>query len=145
VTFTSYLPLTGVELDPVRHGGPADHADLVLGVAEEDGVADHVAVVIAGHDLLGLVRPEVLQRVDRDIGEQAPDVRALEIDVLHVEGLVEEDDGVLPGLLLVAPVGVFGLVGELVAADGRVAQHVNRAGILLEFGFEAGGFGRIHG
>ena len=100
--------------------------------------------MVTGHDLLGLIGAEVFKRVDRNIREQTHHVRAFKIDVLHVEGLIEENDAVLPSFLLVAPVGVFGLVRELVTARRRVAQHFDRAGVLLEFGFEARGFLGVH-
>ena len=84
----------GIVFNPVRHRGTTHDADLVFGVAEEDRITNHVTVVITGHDLLGLVRSEILKRVYCDVRQEAHDVRTFEIDVLHVEGLVEEDNGV---------------------------------------------------
>ena len=45
----------GVELHPVVRGRTTDEAHPVLVEEEEDRVADDVAVVIAGDELLGLV------------------------------------------------------------------------------------------
>ena len=84
----------GIVFNPVRHRGTTHDADLVFGVAEEDRITNHMAVVITGHDLLGLVRAKILKRVYCYIGQETHHIWTFEINVLHVEGLIEEDDGV---------------------------------------------------
>ena len=52
------------------HAGRTAHqAELVLGQVEQDHVADDVAVGRDGHELLGAVRLEVLERVDAEVFE----------------------------------------------------------------------------
>ena len=60
----------GVELDPVRGRVAADEDQGVLGEIEQDAVADHLAVVVARRELLGLVDGEVLERVGREVRQQ---------------------------------------------------------------------------
>ena len=51
----------GVELDPVGSRIAADEDQAVFAEMEQDAVADHVAVVVARHELLGLVDGKVLE------------------------------------------------------------------------------------
>jgi hypothetical protein len=95
----------GVEVKPVRHRRPADELIDVLLQVEEDAIADHVAVVVAGHELLCLAGGEVLERVDAGIRQQLQRIRTFDEDVRHVPGLVVEHAGLTPRPLLVAPVG----------------------------------------
>ena len=80
----------GVVLHPVVGGGTSDEAHAVFVEEEEDPVADHVAVVVAGDELLGLVHREVLEGVHAERGEQPDHVGALDVEVGHVVRLVEE-------------------------------------------------------
>ena len=73
-----------VVLDPVGHVRSADDVHPKVVQPEQDGVADDVAVVIAGDKLLGLVAAESLVAVDREVGEQAHRVRSLNVQVGHM-------------------------------------------------------------
>ena len=93
-----------VVLHPVVGGGTSNEAHAVFVQEEEDPVADHVAVVVAGHELLGLVHGEVLEGVHAERREQPDHVGALDVEVGHVVRLVEKGRGLAPGDLLVSPV-----------------------------------------
>ena len=117
----------GVEFDPVGGRVAADVTELVLGEIEQDAVADHVAIVGAGRELLGLIDREILERVGREVREELQRVLAAHEQVDHVVRLVEQHAGLGPGALLVAPVGKFGRDDRVnVGADLRIAQHLDR-------------------
>ena len=117
----------GVVLNPVVRGRAADEADHVLLEVEEDRVADHVAVVVDGRELLRLVDAEVLEGVDAGRLEEPDHVRALDGQVGHVVRLVEQRGGVAPRMLLVAPVRELGGDrGIDVRADLRIPHELDR-------------------
>ena len=104
----------------------ADVAQLVLLEVEQDAVADDVAVVAAGRELLGAVDGELREAVGREVRDELKGVRSFEVLLDHVVRLIEEHAGLAPGALLVAPVGVLGgHDGVDVRADLRIAQHVD--------------------
>ena len=91
---------------------------------KQNPVADHIAVVAAGNELLGAVDRELRKAIDRQMGEQLEGVGPLDEQIHHVVGLIEEHAGLPPGLLLVAPVGEFGRDHRIdVGSDLRIAQH----------------------
>ena len=117
-----------VVLDPVVRGRAADEAHPVLVEEEEDPVSDHVAVVVAGDELLRLVHGCVLERVDAEVGEEPDHVGALDVEIRHVVRLVEERARVAPRGLLVPPVRELTRHRRIdVRADLRVARHLDRA------------------
>ena len=117
----------GVEHHPVQRRRAADQIELVRGEIEQDDVADHVAFGRDRHELLGLVRLEALVAVHRQIREQLQRIRSFDREIGHVIGLVEQHAGVLPGLLLVAPVGVFGRHARIDVRSGLlIAQQLDR-------------------
>ena len=117
-----------VVLHPVVGRGTTDESDLVVVQEEEDPVADHVSVVVAGDELLGPVGLGVRERVDAEVGEQPDDVGAFDLKVGHVMRLVEERARLHPGDLLVAPVRELGGHCRVdVGTDLRVARHLDRA------------------
>ena len=117
-----------VVLHPVVRRGAPDEAEQVVVEIEEDRVADHIAVVVAGHELLGLVDGEILKAVDGEIGQQSEGVRAFDVQVRHVVRLVEEAARRAPCMLLVAPVGELARIPRVhVRPDLRVAREVDRA------------------
>ncbi len=135
VTLDGYVvvPGLGVELHPVVRGRATDEAHAVLVEEEEDRVADDVAVVVAGDELLGLADLEARERVDAEVGEQADDVRAFEVEVGHVVRLVEERGGLAPRDLLVHPVRELARDGRVdIRPDLRVARHLDRAADRLQ-------------
>ena len=67
----------GVELDPVGGRRAADQDELGLGLAEDDHVADHVAVGRDRHEVLGAAGGEVGEAVDGEAFEQRWRRRAL--------------------------------------------------------------------
>ena len=97
----------GVKANPVEHRNASDEVELIRGQVEQDHVADHVAVVVAGHELLGFVHREAGEAVDAQVREQFQGVRSFHRQIGHVVGLVEEHAGLLPRLRLVPPVGEF--------------------------------------
>ena len=105
---------------------------------EEDRVSDDVPVVVAHDELLRLVRREVLERVDAEMGEELDRVRALDLEVEHVVRLVEERGRLAPGHLLVPPVRELGRHRRIdVRPDLRVARHLDGAADGLQLLFEA--------
>ncbi len=100
---------------------------------KENHVADHVTVVIADDILLGLVRTEILECVDAEVGQQLQGVRTFHIHVGHVIRLVEQNARLLPGALLIPPVRVFGRHhGIYVRPCHGIAQQLHRRGFLQE-------------
>ena len=95
-------------LDPVVRGRPTDEIEGILGEKEQDRIADHVTVVVAGDELLGLVDGEVPDRVDAEVRQQLERIGTLDVHIGHVVRLVEQHGGFLPGALLVSPVREFG-------------------------------------
>ena len=77
-------------LDPVERRRPANETEPVIAQVEENRVANHVAIVIARDELLGLVDFEILEAVDAQIREEFERVRSLDVEVRHVMGLVEQ-------------------------------------------------------
>ena len=122
-----------VELDPVEHRDAAHEIELVFSEVEQDHVADHVAVVAAGDELLGLVDGEVGEAVDAQPCEQLHGVRSFNSQVGHVVRLVEEHAGLLPRLHLVPPVGVFGrYAGIHVRSRLLISQQRDRVACRLD-------------
>ena len=117
------------------NGGPADEKQLILVQIKEDGVADHVSVVIAPDKLLGLVDTVVLKTIDPRIGEQLDRVRSLNPHVRHVVGLVEKDAGLFPSALFLSPVRKLGRHHRIdIRAELRITHHLHRiAGALDRF------------
>ncbi len=114
----------GVEFDPVRRRIAADIDHAVFGEIEQDAVADDMAIGRDRRELLGLVDGEILERVGRQVRQQLDGVRSLDEQVDHVVRLVEQDAGIPPGSLFVAPIGEFRRDNRIdIGADLRVAQH----------------------
>ncbi len=116
-----------LELDPVHGRRAADEQQLVLVQVEHDPVADHVAIVTAGHHLLGLVRREVGEAVDRAIRHQLERIGPLDGDLRHVVRLVEQHGRLAPCALLVAPIAELAGHDRVdVGSNARVAQQPDR-------------------
>ena len=65
---------------------------------------------------------ELVARCDKQLER----VRALDEQIDHVVGLVEQHAGLAPGALLVAPVGELGRDHRIdVGADLRIAHHLD--------------------
>src|SRR5690606_19933356 len=128
----------GVELDPVRRRRASDIDELVLLEMEEDAVADDVTVVRDGNVLLGLVDAEVCEAVDRRLGEQLQRVRAFDVEVHHVMGLIEEHARLTPRALLVAPVRELGGNHRInIGTDLRIPKQINGIPYRLQQIFQA--------
>ena len=97
----------GVVVQPVDRRRNADGLVFVLLEVEQDVVADDVAVVIDGDELLGHVDRELRDAVDGELADQLERVRPLDVQVGHVVRLVEQHRGPAPGHLLVAPIREF--------------------------------------
>ena len=80
---------------------------------EKDGIADGVAVFVAGDELFRLVDFEGFETVDAEIRKEFECVGTFDIKVGHVMRLIEKSAGFPPGTLLVSP------VCELVANNGK--------------------------
>jgi hypothetical protein len=117
-----------VVLHPVQRRRPADEHEAIRREMEQDRVADHVAIVVAGDELLRRVDAKVVERIDAESGDQLQRIGTFEIQVRHVVGLVEQCAGLAPRALLVAPVReLVRHHREGVRADLRVAQHLDWA------------------
>ncbi len=115
-----------MKADPVQRRGAANQVEAVFGEIEQDDIADHMAVVAARDELLGLVDREALEAVDAQVVEQLEGVGPFDQQVGHMIGLVEQDAGLLPGPLLVTPVGEFRRHAGIDVWSGRlVAQQVD--------------------
>ncbi len=101
------LPAAGfrLELHPVHGRGAAHEVELLLGVAEQDAVADNVAIGCGRHHLLGAVDREGREGVDGQVLEILEGVGAFDQHFSHVVALVEQHGGVAPGLHFAAEVG----------------------------------------
>lgn len=122
-----------MELQPVRAGGATDVDVLVVGLVEEDPVADDAAVRCDRHELLRPTDREVRERIDPRVAEQPERVGALEEEVDHVMGLVEQHSGLPPRLLLAPPVAELGRHDRIdVGAQLGVAEHVDDAAALVD-------------
>jgi hypothetical protein len=116
----------GLKLDPVDGGGAPDKQQFVLVQIEENAVPDHVAVITAGHHLLGLAGPEIGEAVDRTERHKALGVGSLDGQFRHVVRLVKQHRAVAPGVLLVAPIGKLARNHRInVRPYPRVAQQLN--------------------
>ncbi len=98
----------GVEQHPVERRRTADQIELVFRQVEQDHIADHVAIMAAGHELLGLVGRKALETVDAEPVEKRECVRAFHHQFGHVVGLVEQHAAFRPRALFIPPVRVFG-------------------------------------
>ena len=74
----------GMKLDPVGRRRAPHKNQPVLFEVEENAVADHVAAVAAGNELLGSVDRELREAVDRKMGEHLDGIGAFNVDVHHV-------------------------------------------------------------
>ena len=97
----------GIEFHPVVHRRTAHQVEQTVLQPEQNYIPDHVAFGTAGDELFGLVRAEILERVDAQIAEQLERIGALHVHVGHVKRLVEQDARLLPSLLFIPPVGVL--------------------------------------
>ena len=84
-------------LNPVVRGRPPDQIEGILRKMKKDGISDHVAVVVAGDELLGLVDGKVPDAVDAEVRQQLECLGTLDVHVGHVVRLVEQHGGLLPG------------------------------------------------
>ncbi len=83
----------GVIVQPVDGRRNADGLVLVLFEVEENVVADDVAVIVDGYELLGHVDGELRDAVDGKFADQLQRIGALDVQVGHVVRLVEQDRG----------------------------------------------------
>jgi predicted Zn-dependent protease with MMP-like domain len=124
--------------DPVERGRPADELVAAVAEREQDDVADDVALEAAGHEVFGAISRVSVEAVHREVGEQPERVRAFDGQVVHVVREVEEDAGLLPGPLLVAPVRELRRhTGIDVRPCLRVAEQLDRASGPRQQVFEA--------
>ena len=81
---------------PVGDRRAADEGELLLGLAEQDAVADHAALRRDRDELLGGVHRELRGGVDAGVSDQLQRVRTGDKDVVHVVRLVVENRGLPP-------------------------------------------------
>ena len=95
-------------------------------LAEDDHVADDVAVGRHRDVVLGPGGVEAGEAVDREALEETRRVGPLDDQLVHVVRLVEQHRAVAPGALLVAPVGELGATtGYTYMPILEFAQHVD--------------------
>ena len=116
-----------MELDPVDHHLVPDEVELFFGQVEEDRVADEVALVAYGNELLRIVDLEAGEAVDAEVAQQTQGVATADEQVGHVVGLVEQGDGAAPGLLLGSPVAELRRYGKDRGPRLCVAQKLHGA------------------
>src|SRR5207244_2942086 len=87
---------------------PPDEIESVFGQIKEDGVTNHVSIMVTRNELLGLVDFEIFEGIYAEIGEQLECIRALDIKICHVVRLVEKGAGLPPGTLFISPVRELG-------------------------------------
>jgi hypothetical protein len=127
-----------VVLYPVERRRASDEAQSLLIEIKEDRVADHVPLVVAGDELLRLIDPEIPEAVDSEIREHFESVAALDIQVRHVMGLVEERARLAPRALFVSPVRELGAHHRKgVGSDLRVSQQLYGTAGALQYVFQA--------
>ena len=115
-----------VVLHPVVHRRSTHNIERVVIQVKQDDIADHVTVVVTHHELLGLIAREVAESVDAETAQQLEGVRAFNVHVGHVVGLIEQHTGLLPGNLLIAPIGVFARYHRVdIRAGARAAQQLH--------------------
>jgi len=68
-----------VVFNPIQGGRTAHQVELVFVQVEENRIPNHIAVVIAGNKLLGLVDLEILKAIDGEIGKHFQCVGPLDI------------------------------------------------------------------
>jgi hypothetical protein len=125
-----------VEQNPTD-GGRAPHENhLVLFQVKQDTVADYIAVIAAGSELLGSIDRELGKCIEAKVGDELECIRSLDVKIRHVVGLVKENTALAPGALFVAPVRVLGGDNRVdVGSDLRIAEHVHRIPGALEQSF----------
>ena len=115
-----------VELHPVHRRRTAHEIELVFGVVEHDDVADDVAVVAQGSELLGAVGHATLEGIARQVVQHLEGVGPGHQQFRHVVRLVEQDGRIAPRLLLVAPVAELRRHLRIdVRPDPRIPQQIN--------------------
>src|SRR5204862_339414 len=103
----------------------------------EDRVTDHIPLVAAADELLRLIHFEILEAVDRQIGQQSQRVGALDIKVGHVMRLIEQRACLPPRLLLIPPIGELRPYNrEGIRPDLRIAEKLHRIADVLQQLFE---------
>ena len=116
----------GIEQHPIERRCPTDQIELVLRQVEQNDIADDVAIMAAGHELLGFVGNEALEAVDAEPVQKSECVRSFDHQLRHVVRLIEQNAGLLPRALLVAPVRVFGGDARIrVGPRLLIAQELN--------------------
>ena len=102
---------------------------------KENGIANDVAVVVAGNKLLGLIDLESLEAVYTQIRKQLECIRTLDVKISHMVRLIEKSTGVPPRTLFISPVRELGAhYWKGIRTYLRIAQQFNRiAGGLQNF------------
>src|SRR4029450_13425356 len=113
-----------VVLHPVVSRRTSDEVELVFAERKQNAVAHHVPIRVAGHELLGLIDPEILETVDAEIGKYFQRIRAFDVEVGHVVRQVQQRATLAPRALLVPPVRELGTHdGKRVGTDRRISQQ----------------------
>src|SRR5207245_8960427 len=97
-----------VELHPIGRGRSPDKIEFVVVQMKENGIANDVAVVVAGNKLLGLIDLESLEAVYTQIRKQLECNRTLDVKISHMVRLIEKSTGVPPRTLFISPVRELG-------------------------------------
>ena len=135
--FDRQVGLLGVELQPVARRRRADHPQEICALTEDDGIGNQMPTGVHHYQLLRPHGFEVAQIVGGKLADKGQPVGPANVQLGHMERLFEQHDAMVPGALLVAPVGELGR--DTGKNDGPVvgrAQHVERAAVRLNFLFE---------
>src|SRR5260221_3885017 len=126
IYFDVVSPRLRIELHPIGYGGSTHQTHLVVLQAEQDHVANDVAVVVTRDELLRLIASEAVKRVDTEVRDEAHHVRSLKVQVRHMKRLIHQRHGFTPCPLLIAPIRKLSRYWIHVQSDLRVPQHLNR-------------------
>ncbi len=98
----------GMKSNPVGSWCPPHEKQSILLQMEKNSIANHIAIVATRHKMLGFVNGEVLETIDRQIGEQFEGIGTLNIYIHHMVRLIVKNASLPPGQLFVTPICELG-------------------------------------
>src|SRR5258708_25652219 len=91
-------------LHPIVSRRTADEIESIFSEIKEDRVANHIALMVTGNKLLGLINFKILKAINAKIRKQFDSIRTFNIKIRHVVRLVKKSAGFLPCTLFISPV-----------------------------------------
>jgi hypothetical protein len=94
---------------------------------KEDRITNDISILVARDKLFGLMDSEILKAIDAKIGKHLERVRALNVKICHVVGLIEKGARLPPGSLFISPVRELGAnYRKGIRSYLRLAQQFHR-------------------